>query len=298
MKKTGIFLIGLLIVALAAAAGPAPQTTVLKVVVNRANVRMNPDMQSEVIAVIQSGTLLEAVDKTGEWYHVNLPTEEGATPLAGYIHQSLVTPVNPAPAGRSGLPENPRPAPIRNEPGARDEAEAQPVDREPRPAGEHLFSGFSAKIGWMTSPENGGFGDTWLASVAYDFGIQRNFALGFEIQPSFHSYSDIGLTTIPVLAFVNVKAGFNGGDLVKFLRFINVYGGIGAGAETMFSSIKFDDGESVSKFKARFAFHLLVGAEINLKAVKLVGEFQMMQAKDPAVDTSYFRNYILLGLRF
>jgi hypothetical protein len=298
MRKVFICLAVLLVIGLTATAEAGPQAKILKVVVSRANVRIKPDMQSEVIAVVQTGTLLEYTEKTGEWFLVNLPADEGATPLTGYIHQSVVMFIDSVLPGRTGLPENPPPAPPRIERTVQNEPEPPREFKETKPAGGHLFSGFSLKIGWMTSPNAGGFGNTWLASVAYDFGIQRNFALGFEIQPSYHSYSDIGLTTIPVLAFVNFKAGFNAGDLVKFMRFINLYGGAGAGAETSFNSIKFDDGETVSKFKARFAFHFLFGAEIDLKAVRLVGEYQLMQASDPNVDTTYFRHYILLGLRF
>jgi hypothetical protein len=298
MKKTAICFAVLLVLGSAALAGAGSESKILRVIVNRANVRLEPDVQSQVIAVLQAGTLLEYTARTDEWYRVTLPAGEQEQSLIGYIHQSVVQTVESKSDFKDVDTNDQVPAPPRVQRSAPTEPEAPPQDRGTSSDRAHLFSGWTLKIGWMRSPKAGGFGDTWLASVGYDFGIRRNFAVGFEIMPSYHSYPDIGLKVIPVLAFANFKAGFSAGDLIKFLRFMNLFAGAGAGAEASFTTISFDDGETVSKFKTHFALHVLFGTEIDLKFVRLLGEYQLVQVSDPNVNPSYWRHYVMFGFRF
>jgi hypothetical protein len=105
---------------------PAQETTSrpikIKVTAEQANLREKPDIGSAIVQQIPEGTVLEADKKEGEWYLVRYTLEDGGV-IAGYVHESLVAVMNPAPAsgaqaGRETIPEagrrpglEPRPTP-------------------------------------------------------------------------------------------------------------------------------------------------------------------------------------------
>jgi outer membrane protein W len=62
----------------------------IRVRVRRANVREQPNMEGEIIAVIKRGQILQADGKEGEWYLVRLPLRLEGYALPGYIHESVV----------------------------------------------------------------------------------------------------------------------------------------------------------------------------------------------------------------
>lgn len=62
----------------------------IQVILEKANVRAEPDFRSEIIHQVQLGIALQSVGKTGEWYLVNLPPDEEGLIISGYIHQSFV----------------------------------------------------------------------------------------------------------------------------------------------------------------------------------------------------------------
>ena len=68
----------------------------IKVVTEQANIRLRPDIGSVIIQQVPKGTILESWEKTGEWYKVRL--EEGQEKVFGYVHDSLVMLISPAPA--------------------------------------------------------------------------------------------------------------------------------------------------------------------------------------------------------
>jgi hypothetical protein len=269
-----------------------------------ANVRLKPGIDSHVIGQVVRGTLLESPRTTGEWYAVALPPDEEGLVVSGYIHKSMVEVVMVVGETPEAKTPEPPPAPrVRTAPLARAEREEeavpppQPQYRE-RYGRARIVSGSVLKFGWMTSPDAGGFGNAWIASFGFDKGLGRDVGLGLEIQPAIRNYSDIDLKMIPVMGFVNLKAGLNLGDLLPVLKFLNVVGGGGLGAEAVFSSIGIDGGGTVTNFKMNFAFHLLGGLELDLGSLRLIVEYQMAQVRDSRVDSSAFRNYLLFGLRF
>ena len=85
----GIILIGFLAVGLIA----GPQV-VLKVKVQTANVRLEPDMLSESIAQVTFGALLESSGKVGDFYQISITDKDGK-PLDGFIHASVVEVLGP-----------------------------------------------------------------------------------------------------------------------------------------------------------------------------------------------------------
>ena len=68
----------------------------LKVVADQANIRLEPDISSIIIRQVPKGTILNATEKTGEWYAIQLTTQQG-TVVSGYVHDSLVNAIDPLP---------------------------------------------------------------------------------------------------------------------------------------------------------------------------------------------------------
>lgn len=93
----------------------AKENTILKVKVQTANVRSEPDATAAVIAKVGVGTLLEVAGKDGAWYEVTVNDQFGKE-VTGYIHNSVVEVIgeDEAPAQ-----EKPRAATRRETPKAR-----------------------------------------------------------------------------------------------------------------------------------------------------------------------------------
>ena len=78
------------------------QTYVLKVKVQVANVRMEPDTNSAIVKKFPLGTLLESKNKLGDWFEIVITDDEGNTQSA-YIHYMVVDII----AGGEQQPEQP-----------------------------------------------------------------------------------------------------------------------------------------------------------------------------------------------
>lgn len=78
----------------------------LKVVSEQANIRLKPDIGSEMIWQVPQGSELEADKKEGEWFEV-IVTRPNGSRLRGYVHESLVEVVEggvvPRPPGREAI---------------------------------------------------------------------------------------------------------------------------------------------------------------------------------------------------
>jgi len=79
-----VIFIGFLAVGLIA--GPS---VILKVKVQTANVRSEPDMLSGAIAQVKLGTLLESSNKVGDFYEISITDKDGRT-VYGFIHANVV----------------------------------------------------------------------------------------------------------------------------------------------------------------------------------------------------------------
>lgn len=103
-----LVLLTMLIVTVVSAA--ADQEQQAEIMVPRARVRLQPDLNSDVIRVLDKGTVLTIVGESGDWYNVLLPKDESGFVVAGYIHKQLVKLVTgavPAPTARA-LPDRVR----------------------------------------------------------------------------------------------------------------------------------------------------------------------------------------------
>jgi hypothetical protein len=79
-----------------AAAGFGSDTIKLKVTAETANIRVKPSIGSNIIRQFPAGAILEAEQKEGEWYLIKLDPDEAGN-VTGYVHESLVMPLNQAP---------------------------------------------------------------------------------------------------------------------------------------------------------------------------------------------------------
>jgi len=81
----------------------AAKVIVLKVKVQTANVRSEPDTSASVITQLKSGTLIEANSKVDSWYEIVVQDKSGDS-VVGYIHTSVVEVVG----GETPAPQPPQ----------------------------------------------------------------------------------------------------------------------------------------------------------------------------------------------
>jgi hypothetical protein len=79
----------LVVLVLAVVGLQAQQTMILKVKVQAANIRSEPDMVASVVKQVKIGTMLEARQKIGEWYEVSITDDKGVA-ISGYINAGVV----------------------------------------------------------------------------------------------------------------------------------------------------------------------------------------------------------------
>ena len=264
----------------------------LRVISEHANVNLNPNQNSAILTSVPKGVLLEATYKAGEWYVVILPPDDRGYKRQGYIHTDTVEVIDGEEQIQAAPPPPPPPPVVVEQP-----QQYEPPMTQPGITSQKLFSGFVTKFGWLRSPDPGGIDKGWIVGLNYDIGLSRNFALGIELMPAYRSYSEIDMQIFPIMGFINLKAGINMGDLVRPLGFISPYAGVGAGLDAAYTLVSFE-GESFTNFSTRAAYHIFMGLQLNLGALKLIGEYQWARVSDPHVDPNFWRHYLLFGFRF
>ncbi|MGA2588247.1 MAG: SH3 domain-containing protein [Candidatus Aminicenantales bacterium] len=78
----------------AAAGAPSQETPMLRVKVQVANVRAEPDMNGAIVKQVNLGMQLEFRQKIGDWFEITVTDDKG-TVISGYIHNSVVDVVGP-----------------------------------------------------------------------------------------------------------------------------------------------------------------------------------------------------------
>ena len=160
------------------------QTTVLKVKVQTANVRSQPDTGAAVIKQVKLGTLLESKQKVGDWYEISVTNELGVS-LTAYIHVNVVDVVT---GGAVPTPEETRPVappvaavqPPRAEAPVRDTSYAPAVVNA---GGIKLMAAF-ASSSLVFSDNAADAYDEWKTSLtgfAGGLGFETGGTLGLEI---------------------------------------------------------------------------------------------------------------------
>ncbi|MGQ9800340.1 MAG: SH3 domain-containing protein [Candidatus Saccharicenans sp.] len=142
MKRVAVFFLAFLVLLtslLFSLPGQA-QKIRIKVVSEQANIRLKPDIGSEMVWQVPEGTELEADGKEGEWFQVVVTKPDGSR-LRGYVHESLVEVVE---AGTVVRP--PVKVPVTR-------VEMPPPDTRPAPATPKK----TAPIDYMLTVMGGGF---------------------------------------------------------------------------------------------------------------------------------------------
>jgi hypothetical protein len=62
----------------------------IQVIVEKANIRANPDLSSKVVAQVSLGTVLKSDIKEGNWYRVIMPPDKNGISRPAFIHLSVV----------------------------------------------------------------------------------------------------------------------------------------------------------------------------------------------------------------
>jgi hypothetical protein len=86
MIKKYIFVVSLFLFIVVAA---YPADLRVRVIAQKATIKLEPNLQSQTISAVPLGAILRATKKEGEWYFVELPEDKGFK-VSGYIHQSAV----------------------------------------------------------------------------------------------------------------------------------------------------------------------------------------------------------------
>lgn len=117
MKK--ILAFGVFVLFLSVTFVLAGETFILKVKIQDANVRSEPDPNASVVKTLPLGTLLESDNKIGVWYEIIVLDEKGAK-VSAYIHSSVVDIVSGGVAQPVQTPvqasQQPAPAPAYQKP--------------------------------------------------------------------------------------------------------------------------------------------------------------------------------------
>jgi len=165
--------LGILLALLASATVMAGQTTVLKVKVEVANIRSEPDTSSAIVKQVTKGTLLEAKSRIGVWFEIMIKDDSGS-PVSAYTHSGIVDIIS------ADVPTREPQAPPRAQPPA--QPRRQPAQAPPAaPAYSYAATRAPGKLRLL--------GGVDLASVTYsqdssaqtgaDIGDYKKSKLGF-----------------------------------------------------------------------------------------------------------------------
>ena len=115
VEQSAVFFVLCFILFFSAAEKASCQQTLIKlrVVADQANIRLDPDISSIIIRQVPKGTILNATEKKEDWFAVRLTTKQGAV-VSGYVHESLVLPIDPLPEEKK-TPPVPKTRPVEPE---------------------------------------------------------------------------------------------------------------------------------------------------------------------------------------
>jgi hypothetical protein len=111
----------------------------VRVLVTKANIRLEPTTDSTIITAAPRGTLLDAEPMEGNWYRVYLPPNASGVVVSGYIHMNLVEVVGRSPTAVQKQTVS-KEKPVR-------EASSQPALRPKIPGQGGMGFGYGFKFG-------------------------------------------------------------------------------------------------------------------------------------------------------
>ncbi|UCC39541.1 MAG: SH3 domain-containing protein [Candidatus Aminicenantes bacterium] len=177
------------------------KTFKLRVVTELANIRLKPDIGSEIIHQMLQGETLESTGKEGEWYIVKFKPDEGDI-MYGYVHESLVMALEQPPLvkpikeikEREITEEEQRPPTQQPIPAT------QPSLRPPKSPFELYFSGGGIFI-------DGGDLNSGAQGLADYYGYNLGVEGKGEVKPAHLSYILGGELVFPLSSYIQLGLG-------------------------------------------------------------------------------------------
>ena len=299
MKKTLVFCFLALVFSLSLVL--AFQTTILKVKVQTANVRSEPDLNAAVVKTLRFGTILEASMKIGEWYEIIVDDESG-NKISAFINSNVVNVIG-GEAKPVEVPQQPAAAPVYEQP------TGYVAPKTYSGGGIRLFGGLtSSNITYdksrLQEAEGGQAFDQYIKSrlgpmggIGYEAGSR--FSLEFDVmympkgvkfQGQYDATAegggkinfdlDMAINEISVPVFIKIKIlpgstpFFFGGGEVGYVLSGKVISSVTSNGETQKDEqdlLKDDNGES-SLNRIDFGLVLGGGYEMNLGGMRLTIE--------------------------
>jgi hypothetical protein len=150
MKK--LVFVGIILLCLIFCGLSAQEITIIKIRVQLANVRSEPDMNAPVIKQLKSGTLLESSQKIGDWFEITVKDDQGKA-VFGYVSQSVVDIVSERKADEPAVkaPERKEPV-VEKEPVVQKEPEKSEAPAVPQSgAARGVLRGFKVMGGLVSA---------------------------------------------------------------------------------------------------------------------------------------------------
>jgi hypothetical protein len=152
-KALAFVLVALAISIAAGAQEKTVKTFRVRVSAEQANIREKPDIGSAILKQLPEAAVLEAEARFGEWFLVRFLDDEGIK-RNGYIHESLVVVLDPAPEAERKPPKTVPPA-------------EKPKDKDETPPAEIISSRIKAPPFIQEPPQPKTFGFTLLAGGSW-----------------------------------------------------------------------------------------------------------------------------------
>jgi opacity protein-like surface antigen len=194
MKK-GIILLVCILLFMSLSTFTSADEQKVKITVDVANLRINPSLQSDVIAKLPMNSEVTVISKMGDWYQVQLPPDASGVVITGYIHTSVVeeattqaapafTPPPPPPSATKTKTQTAPPPP--------------PAPRQTATIPTYAPPAAAAAVTWPKFGifARGGYGGSGIAASG---GISYNVMkfLGIELSGGYFSVDEEGDTTDP-----------------------------------------------------------------------------------------------------
>jgi hypothetical protein len=334
MKKTLVLCFFAIVLSLSLVL--AFQTTILKVKVQTANVRSEPDLNAAVVKTLQFGTILEASMKIGEWYEIIVDDGSG-NKISAFINSNVVNVIG-GEAKPVQVPQQPEAAPIYQQP------TGYAAPKTYSGGGIRVFGGLtSSNITYdksrLQEAEGGQAFDQYIKSrlgpmggIGYEAGSR--FSLEFDVmympkgvkfqgqydataqgggKIDFDADMVINEISVPIFIKIKILPGstpffFGGGEVGYVLssKVISSYTSNGETQKDEQDLLKDDNGES-SLNRIDFGLVLGGGYEMNLGGMRLTIEAryymglanllkQTKASEDSVKSNDYFRSKALVIL--
>ena len=257
----------------------------VRVLVTKANIRLEPTTDSTIITAAPRGTLLDADPIEGNWYRVYLPPNASGVVVSGYIHMNLVEVVEGSPAAVQKKP-------VRQKKPAR-EVSSQPVPRLKIPGQGGMGLGYGFKFGmnmanWYGKDVRDSFTDFKTRSGLITGGFATfNLAKMISVQPEIlftqkgTRFNEGGITAIfmvdyielPVLAKFSLppRKGFSPNAYIGPAVAVRVKG---KGIVKMGGDKQKDDIEDLKTLDLGLAFG--TGVEYTANSLKFLGSAKLI----------------------